>query len=328
MRALRYTKYGSPDVLHIEETEKPRPAQGEVLIRVCATSVNRTDNATIKAIPFFARIITGLIRPRWPIPGSEFSGVIEAVGSGVISRKIGESVYGFDYQGAQSHAEYVTIAEQNITTIPDNISFKQAAVCSEGAHYAHNFLNKVDIQAGQNILVNGATGAIGSAAVQLLTHFGVNVTAVCGDSSVELVKSLGARRIIDYTQLDFTKEEQQYHHIFDTVGKSSYFKCRRLILPGGSYISSDLGYLWQNLVLPPLTAALSPLLGNTKTVFPTPSNIPGSLTLIRQLMESGEFVPLIDREYAFDRIVDAYRYVEKGHKKGNVAITVTECDDI
>jgi NADPH:quinone reductase-like Zn-dependent oxidoreductase len=273
MKAIVYTQYGSPNVLQFKEIAKPTPGDNEVLVKVHATTVSRTDNATIKAIPFFARVITGLFKPKRQTPGTEFSGTVEAIGKDVSSLTVGERVFGFNDQGASSHAEYLTIAEKYVVTIPDNISFEQAAASCEGAYYAYNFINKVEIKNGENVLVNGATGAIGSAAVQLLHYFGLHITAVCSTQNMELVKSLGADRVIDYTQQDFTQDEQQYHYVFDTVGKSSFFKCRKLLLPGGVYISSDLGYMSQNLLLPVITPIIKPLLGNKKTVGPFPRDI-------------------------------------------------------
>ena len=206
MKAIVYTKYGPPDVLQLKEVEKPVPKDYEILLKVHATTVNRTDCATIRAKPFFMRIVTGLFKPKKPIPGTEFAGEIEAVGKSVSSLKVGDKVFGFDDQGTESHAQYLTIEEDKVITIPENISYEQAAASSEGAHYAYNFINKVDLRKGQNVLVNGATGAIGSAAVQLLKYFEVNVTAVCATKNIELVKSLGANKIIDYTKDDFTKD--------------------------------------------------------------------------------------------------------------------------
>ena len=185
-----------------------------------------------------------------------------------------------------------------------------------------NFIKKVKIKSGQKILVNGATGAIGSAAVQLLKYFGADVTAVCNTKNIELVKSLGASRVIDYTKEDFTKDNQKYDFVFDTVGKSSFFKCRRLLQPGGVYISSDLGYMAQNIFLPLITPIIKPMIGNKKTVFPMPTDIKGSIRLIKKLTEEGKFKAVIDRKYPLEHIVEAYKYVETGQKTGNVVITV------
>ena len=322
MKAIVYTKYGPPDVLQLIEVEKPIPKDNEVLVKVYATTVNRTDCATIRAIPFFVRIATGLFRPKKQIPGTEFAGEIEAIGKSVSSLKAGDSVFGFDDSGSESHAQYMTISEDKALTIPKDITYEQAAASTEGAHYAYNFINKVNPKKGQNVLVNGATGAIGSAAVQLLKYYDLNVTAVCATKNIELVKSLGADRVIDYTKEDFTKDDQKYDFVFDTVGKSSFFKCRTLLKPGGVYISSDLGYLAQNIFLPLITPIIKPLIGNKKTVFPMPIDIRRSLLLIKKLIEEGKFKTVIDRSYPVEQIVEAYRYVEKGQKTGNVVITV------
>jgi NADPH:quinone reductase-like Zn-dependent oxidoreductase len=322
MKAIVYTKYGPPDVLQLKEVEKPVPKDNEVLIRIHATTVNRTDCATIRAIPFFARFFTGLLKPKKQIPGTEFAGKIEGIGRNVISFKPGDKVFGFDYQGSGSHAQYMTISEDKALTIPINISYGQAAASTEGTHYAYNFINKVNLKSGQRVLVNGATGAIGSAAVQLLKYFDVNVTAVCNTKNMELVRSLGASKVIDYTKEDFTEDDQKYHFVFDTVGKSSFFKCRHLLEPGGVYISSDLGYMAQNCFLPLVTPIRKPLLGNKKTVSPIPVDIRGSMLLIKKLIEQGKFKAVIDGKYPLEQIVEAYRYVEKGQKTGNVVITV------
>ncbi|MFC2071818.1 NAD(P)-dependent alcohol dehydrogenase [Chloroflexota bacterium] len=323
MKAIVYTKYGPPDVLQLKEVVKPTPKDDEVLIKICATTVNRTDCATIRAKPFFARLFTGMFKPKKQIPGTEFAGKIKEIGKNVKSLKVGDKVFGFDDQGSGSHAQYMTISEDKaLTTIPKNITYEQAAASTEGAHYAYNFIKKVNIRSGQKILVNGATGAIGSAAVQLLKYFDVNVTAVCNTENIELVKSLGANKVIDYTKEDFTKDKEKYNFVFDAVGKSSFAKCKPLLQSGGIYISSDLGYMAQNIFLPLITPIIKPMIGNKKTVFPIPTDIRGSILLIKKLMEQGKFKAVIDRKYSLEQIVEAYRYVEAGHKTGNVVITV------
>ncbi len=318
MKAVTYTKYGPPDVLQLKEVDKPSPSDNEVLIKVYATTVNRTDYATIRAIPFFARLFTGLFRPNKQIPGTEFAGIIEEIGKNIKSLKVGDKVFGFNDQGSESQAQYMTISEDNAITIPDNMTYEQVAAGSEGAHYAYNFIKRVDCKGGKKVLVNGATGAIGSAAVQLLKYFDVNVTATCNTKNNELVKSLGVDRVIDYTKEDFTKENQKYDFVFDTVGKSSFFKCKRLLQPKGVYISSDLGYMAQNIFLPLIT----PIFRGKKTIFPTPTDIKGSLVLVKKLIEQGKFRAVIDRKYPLEQIVEAYKYVGTGQKTGNVVITV------
>ena len=327
MKAIVYTKYGPPDVLKLKEVNKPVPEDNEVLIKIVASTVNRTDCATIRAIPFFMRVATGLFKPKKQIPGTEFAGEIEAVGKSVSSLKAGDKVFGFDDQGTGAHAQYTTMSEDKVVIMPDGVTYEQAAASVEGAHYAYNFINKVSLEKGQKVLVNGATGAIGSAAVQLLKYFDVHVTAVCGTKNIELVKSLGANRVIDYTKDDFTKDETKYNFVFDTVGKSSFFKCKHLLQPGGVYISSDLGYMAQNLFLPLITPFIKAIIGNKKTIFPMPTDIRGSIVLIKRLIELGKFKAVIDRRYPLEQIVEAYRYVGKGQKTGNVVITVEHNDN-
>ncbi len=323
MKAIVYTKYGPPDVLQLKEVEKPVPKDNEVLIRIYATTVNRTDCATIRAKPFFMRLITGLLKPKKQIPGTEFAGIVEEIGENVKSFQVGDKVFGFDDQGSGSQAQFMTIPEDKaLATTPSNITYEQAAASIEGAHYAYNFINKVNIESGQKALVNGATGAIGSAAVQLLKYFNVYVTAVCNTKNIELVKSLGADKVIDYTKEDFTKDEEQYSFVFDAVGKSSFAKCRPLLKPGGVYISSDLGYMAQNIFLPLITPIIKPMIGDKKTIFPMPTDIRRSILLIKKLFEEGKFKTVIDRIYPLEQIVEAYKYVEKGQKTGNVVITV------
>ncbi len=323
MKAIVYTKYGPPDVLELKEVEKPAPKDNEVLVKVYATTVNRTDCATIRAKPFFARLFTGMFKPRKQIPGTEFAGKIEAVGKNVKSLKVGDRVFGFDDQGSGSHAQYMTISgDKGLTTIPRNITYEQAAASTEGAHYAYNCIKKVNIKSGQKVLVNGATGAIGSAAVQLLKYYDVNVTAVCNTKNIELVKSLGANKVIDYTKEDFTEDEEKYNFVFDAVGKSSFAKCKPLLQSGGIYISSDLGYMAQNVFLTLITPIIKPMIGNKKTVSPIPTDTRRSILFIKKLIEEGKFKAVIDRKYPLEQIVEAYKYVEKGQKTGNVVITV------
>ncbi len=320
MKAIVCTKYGSPDVLQLKEVEKPTPKDKEVLVRVNVTTVNRTDSAMIRAKLFFImRFFTGLFKPNNPILGTEFAGKIEAVGKDVMSFKIGDKVFGLNDNGLSSHAQYMTILEDKALTImPENITYEQAAASTEGAHYAFNFINKVTIKSGQKVLVNGASGAIGSAAVQLLKYFGANVDAVCNTKNIELVKSLGADKVFDYTKEDFTKDDQKYDFVFDTVGKSSFAKCKPLLQPGGIYISSELGPMAQNLFF----ALVTPVIGNKKVRFPLPVDCKRSVLFIKKLIEEGKFKAVIDRKYPLEQIVEAYKYVETGQKTGNVVITV------
>ncbi len=322
MKAIIYTQYGSPDALQLTEVEKPLPKDNEVLIKVHATTVNRTDCATLRAKPFFMRIVTGLFKPKKQTPGTDFSGEIEAVGEKVSSYKVGDRVFGFDDEGIKSHAQYLAVKGSAVLTIPKGVTYELAAASLEGAHYAYNFINKVNLKKGDKVLVNGATGAIGSAAVQLLKYFDADITAVCAEKNVDLVKSLGANRVIDYRRSDFTDDKTQYDFVFDMVGKSSFFKCRRILKKGGTYISSDLGYMSQNLILPLITSVIGLFIENKQSVFPIPKDIMNSMSLIRDLIEQGKFSAVIDRIYPLEQIIEAYKYVEKGHKTGNVVIRV------
>ena len=319
MKTAVYEEYGSPSVLQIIKMKKPGPKDNEVLIKVYATTVNRTDCAMLRAKPFIMRFSTGLFKPKNPILGTDFAGKIEAIGKNVESFKVGDKVFGFDDDGLGSHAQYMTLSEnKGLTTMPNNISYEQAAASVEGAHYAYNFINKIDVKNGQKVLVNGATGAIGSAAVQLLKHFGVNVTAVCSSPNKELVKSIGAAEVIDFTKDDFTKSNDKYDFVFDTVGKSSFAKCKPLLQSGGAYISSELGSMAQNLFF----ALFTPIIGNKKVIFPFPSDCKRSVLFVKKLSEEGSYKAVIDRKYPLEKIDEAFRYVEKGQKIGNVVITI------
>ncbi|ADO82729.1 NAD(P)-dependent alcohol dehydrogenase [Ilyobacter polytropus] len=326
MKAVVHKKYGSPDILQLIDMKKPVPSDDEVLIKIYATSVNRTDCASLRGKPLLTRVATGIFKPKLEISGSEFSGIVEETGKNVTSLKKGDKVFGFDDQGLESHGEYMKISEEKAFIIPKNISVEQATAGIEGVHYAYNFINKVDLKAGQRVLVNGATGAIGSSAVQLLKYFKVHVTAVCSEKNINLVKSLGADEVIDYISEDFTKSNQKFQYVFDTVGKSSFFKCGPILKNGGVYISSDLGYMAQNLFLPFITPFIKFLFKNKKTAFPFPANIKRSILLIRKLIEEEKFHAVVDRSYTLEEISEAYKYVEKGEKLGNVIITVVHSD--
>jgi NADPH:quinone reductase-like Zn-dependent oxidoreductase len=325
MKAIVYTHYGPPEVLQLKEVEKPLPKENEVLVKVRATTVNRTDCANLTAKPFIMRFSLGLFKPNKKIMGTEFAGDIEAAGKAVTSFKVGDKVFGFEDTGIGSYAEYMVISEDKaLTTMPKDITYEQAAACVEGSHYAYNFINKVDLKSVDKVLVNGASGGIGTAMVQLLKYFGADVTAVCNTKNIELVKSLGASKIFDYTKEDFTKDDEKYDFVFDSVGKSSYGKCKALLKPGGVYISSELGWMVQNLFFALITAIFGSLPGQSgkKVKFPYPPNIRRSVLLIKKLMEEGKFKPVIDRSYPLGEIAEAFSYVLKGQKTGNVVITL------
>ncbi len=318
MKAVTRTQYGSPEVLQVLEIKKPTPKKDELLIRVRATTVNRTDCAILLGKPGIMRAITGLITPSSKIPGTDFAGTIEAVGSEVTNFKIGDNVWGFYDNGLCSQAEYLTINEKaNLALIPKGIDHKEIVACIEGAHYALNFIYKTDIKKGDKVLLNGATGAIGSAMLQILVDLGVEVTAVGNTKNLILLESLGASKVINYEHEDFTKlPETSFDFVFDAVGKSRFVQCEHLLKPKGSYISSELGEGLENIYLPLLTK----LKGGKTVKFPFPSVIKRSLNYMNALIEKGAFRPIIDRTYSIDDIRQAYVYVLSGEKTGNVVI--------
>jgi NADPH:quinone reductase-like Zn-dependent oxidoreductase len=319
MRAAVRTRYGPPDVVRVLEVEKPAAKDHEVLVRVHATTVNRTDCGLRAAKPFIYRFFLGLRRPRLTVLGNEFAGQVEAVGTGVRSFEVGDRVFGFSGTWFGAHAEYLTMPEDGLlATMPADLSYEEAAPGTEGSLYALSLIRTAKLQRGQGVLVNGATGAIGSAAVQLLRDMGAMVTAVCGAEHMELVRGLGADRVIDYTAEDFTRDERRYDVVMDAVGKSSFGRCRRLLKPGGLYLSTDLGPLSQN----PVLALVTPLFGGRRVRFPIPRQDQGTVTYLKERIESGAFKPLIDRRYRLDQIVEAYRYVETGRKVGSVVIAI------
>lgn len=268
MKASVHTQYGPPEVAKLMEVLKPVPKDNEVLVKVHASTVNRTDAGFRSAEYFVSRFWSGLLRPKYQILGCEFSGVIEEIGKSVTEFKIGDRVFGFNEKSFGGHGEYLTIAEASaITTMPEDITFEAAAALTEGAHYALVDIRAAKVEPGRNVLVYGGTGAIGSAAVQLLKHFGAIVTAVCNTKNVALVKSLGADTVIDYQTQEFTKTENRFEFIFDAVGKSSFGQCKPLLTEKGIYISTELGKNGENIFL----ALTTPLWGGKKLLFPSGS---------------------------------------------------------
>jgi NADPH:quinone reductase-like Zn-dependent oxidoreductase len=323
MRSVYRDRYGSPDVLEIRDVPKPEPRPGEVVVRVHAATVNRTDCGGLWGAPFVYRFFTGLPKPKHVATGTDFAGDVAAVGPGVTTFAVGDRVWGFDDNGAGTHAEYVAFrADAGISAIPARFDYAQAVACAEGAHYAINFLRKVPVAPGARALVNGATGAIGSAAVQLLADAGTHVTAVCATPQVEFVRSLGAHTVIDRLQVDFTKQGTRYDFVLDAVGKSTFAACRSLLVPGGRYASSELGPYAQNVYFALLAPLLAPFWRGRRVVFPLPVDIKHSLTRVRELMVRGKFRPVIDRTYPLAQIREAFTYVASGQKIGNVIVSM------
>jgi NADPH:quinone reductase-like Zn-dependent oxidoreductase len=327
MKAIVYTQYGMPDVLQLQDVEKPIPKEDEILVKIKATTVNRTDCANLTAKPFIMRFSLGLFKPQKSILGTEFAGIVEGVGSEVKTFKVGDKVFGFDDTILSSYAEYIAIpVSKGIATMPEKLSFTQAAASTEGVHYAFNFLNKVPLKQGDHTIVNGASGGIGSATVQLLKYHGAIVTAVCDTKNIDLIRSLGADKVIDYTKEDFTHDSDKYDYVFDSVGKSTFGKCKKIMKPGGTYISSELGPWIQNLYFSLMTAVFGSMPGQRgkKVKFPYPPNILRSVLFIKKLIEEGKYKAVIDRTYPLEEIAEAFTYVLKGQKTGNVVITVEE----
>jgi NADPH:quinone reductase-like Zn-dependent oxidoreductase len=317
VKAAVHARYGPPEVVHVVDLDTPVPRDGELLVRVHATTVNRTDCAYRAAKPFIMRPFSGLRRPRRTILGNEFSGVVEAKGGSVTSFSVGDRVFGYCEGRFGAHAEYLTVPEHSsVAPMPANVSFVAAAPGTEGSHYALACIRKAKVGGGDDVLVYGATGAIGSAAVQLLKHLGAHVTAVCATDHVGVVERLGADRVVDYTTQDFTADEQRYDLVFDAVGKRSFLECSRLLKPQGIYCSTDLGALSQN----PVLALITPLFRRKRVRFPIPAHDQEMIRYLGGLIESGAFQPVVDRQYPLDEIVEAYRYVETGQKVGSVVI--------
>ncbi len=316
MKAIINTQYGPPEIVKLMDIPIPTPKPGEVLIRVKASTVNRTDCGFRSAEYFISRFFSGLFRPKNKTLGNEFAGIIEALGAGVTNYKIGDQVFGYNDKTFGAHAEFMTMdALGSMALMPTGWTFEDAAALTEGSHYALCDIHAAKVQAGQNILVYGATGAIGSAAVQLLKHFGTHVTAICSTPYMDLVKSLGADRVIDYTKEDYSNSEQRYDFIFDAVGKSSFGQAKKVLTENGIYISTELGKNSENVFL-----AMIAKYKKKKVLFPIPSINKSDVDFLQSLAIAGKFKPVIDRSYTLEQMVEAYRYVESGQKIGNVII--------
>ncbi len=324
MRAVVYDSYGAPDVLRLEEVERPEPKADEVLVKVHATTVNRLDCHTREAnrssglaISLISRLVSGLGRPRQRILGSELAGEVVAVGSVVTEFAVGDRVFGTTGLRFGAYAEFAAMKESaRIAHMPSGLSFEQAAPATDGALNALTCLKQADLRRGRSILVYGASGAIGTAGVQLARHFGAEVTAVCGTKNLELIRSLGADRVIDYLREDFTQNGETYDVIFDAVGKHSFKRSRDSLKPGGLYLATD-GL--ENLILALWTSRS----GDKKVIFQIPPRqTKEDVRFLKELIEAGEYRPVIDRTYPLADVVEATRYVETGQKTGNVVLTV------
>ena len=316
MKAIVYTKYGSPDVLELKEVEKPAPKDKEVLIKVHATTVTPMDwHLRQPGMNIIARMIAGLIKPKNPILGVEFAGEVEAVGKDVKLFKKGDQVYGGGQPGA--HAEYTCIHEDKVAQKASNMTYEEAAAVHFAACVALIYLrDHGHIQSGQKVLINGASGGVGTFAVQLAKYFGAEVTGVCSTTNLEMVESLGADRVIDYTKEDFTKNGQTYDIIFDAVGKSSFSQCKNSLNQKGIYLSTVatipliLQMLWTSKI------------GNKKAKFVLQKTTKEDLIFLKDLIEAGKLRTVIDRTYPLEHVAEAHRYSERGHAKGKIVITL------
>jgi NADPH:quinone reductase-like Zn-dependent oxidoreductase len=320
VRAVVHDRYGPPTVLRVEDVERPRPEEDEVLVRVHAATVNRTDCHVRAANPFLWRLFgAGLRRPKQRLSGSDFAGEVVEVGSAVTTFAVGDRVLGTSGYKFGAHAEYLTIkASGRIAHMPAALSFEEAAGVCDGGPATLVVLRSFAPHEGQRMVVYGASGATGIAAVQLAKHFGAHVTAVCNTKNVELVRSLGPDAVVDYQQEDFRKRGETYDVVFDAVGKYSFRRARRALKPKGVYVATDLGFMWHV----PLLALWSRWFGDRKLLFPLGSSTQEDVRFLTELIEAGEYRPVVDRRYRLEEIVEAARYVETGQKVGNVVLTL------
>ncbi len=315
MRAVVHRTYGPPEVLRVEDVPAPRPAADEVLVRVRATSVTRTDCGLRSSEYWFSRVFTGLRRPKRIVAGMEFAGLVEEVGAGVTGFAVGDEVFGVRF-GA--NAELVVVQDTGVIAHkPQGLTFEEAAGVADGALSALSMLEPLGPLEGRSVAVYGASGSIGTAAVQVAKHLGAHVTAVCGTPNVELVRSLGADEVLDHLTEDWTRRGT-YDLVFDAVGKSSFRKARRALKPGGRYVSADLGYLWHL----PLVILATKWAGSRKAKLGIARYRRDDLLVLAGLLEAGEYRPVIDRVYPFEDVVEATRYVETGQKVGNVVLAL------
>ncbi len=322
MKAIICTKYGQPDVLQFKEVEKPTPKDNEVLIRIYASTVTSAD-VRLRSFTFapwlwlLLRVMLGLVRPKKFIPGDELAGEIESMGKDVTLFKKGDRVFGITWEGfgfGGTNAEYKCLPEDGMLTIkPANMTYEEAAAVPFGGLTALYLLRKGNIHKGQNVLIFGASGCVGTFAVQLAKNFGAEVTGVCSTTNKEMVKSLGADKVIDYTKEDFTKSLTAYDIIFDAVNKTSFLRCEKSLMPKGIYLTVD----W-----PLLQALWTSMIGNKKLIFGVAAKRIEDLTFLKDLIEGGKLKSVIDKRYTLEQTAEAHRYVEKGHKKGNVTITI------
>jgi len=316
--------YGSPDVIRIEQLDRPTPAADEVLVLVHATTVNRTDTSFLRGKPAIVRPFSGMRRPRRRILGTEFAGMVAGIGVDVTDFAVGDRVFGVNADRFGAHAEYLVVKQTGpIATLPDAVGFNEAAAACDGFVLASTCLQWADVRADQRVMVYGASGAIGTAGVQIAKHSGATVTAVCNTDNVEVVTSLGPDQVIDYTAQDFAAGPAAYDVVFDAVGKLTFGQCRGLLRRGGVFVTTDLGPMGQSPLLA-MATWLPSKLGAKQAMMPLPVYRKADVETVKNLMEQGRFQPVIDRTYTLDRITDAAHYVETEQKTGNVVIEIVD----
>ena len=323
MKAIVYTRYGPPEVLQLKEVEKPSPKDNEVLIRVYATTVTATECTFRKGETLFIKVFTGIRKPRITTLGEELAGEIEAVGKNVKLFKKSDQVFGSAGPGFGANAEYICIPENGVLAIkPTNMNYEEAASCVDGFLTALPFLrDKGKIQHGQRVLVYGASGSVGTSAVQVAKYFGAEVTGVCSTANMEMVRTLGADIVIDYTKDDFTKTAKNYDIIFDTVGKTTFSRCKNSLMQKGIFLESGIGLeIFPHLIWTSLFGGKKARVAATG--LRSPKERTKDLIFLKELLETGKIKPVIDRRYSLEEIAEAHTYVDKGHKKGNVVISL------
>ena len=318
MKAIVYTKYGAPEVLQLKEVEKPSPKDNEVLIKMFATTVSSGDARMRRADPFLVRLIGGFFKPKKPILGVDLAGEISEIGSAVTKFKKGDRVFGSSYPNFGCYAEYNCMTENGVLAIkPDNMIYEEAAAVFFGAHTALHFLRKGNIQRGQKVMIYGASGSLGTYAVQLAKYYGAKVTGVCSTTNLALVNSLGADTSIDYTKEDFTKNGEIYDIIFDTTGKIPFAGAVRSLHKKGCLLRAV------HMSLKPILLGLwTTITSNKKIIAGVAEEKVEDLIFLKKLIEEGKLKPIIDRTYPLEQVAEAHRYVDKGHKKGNVVLTI------
>lgn len=321
MKAIITTAYGSPDIFKLDNVAKPEAKLNEILIRIHASSVTKADTMMRTGKPYIGRFMLGLTKPKNPIWGTGFAGVVESIGTEVTQYKVGDKVFGENTDTMGAYAEYVTVPEDGVVAhLPKNLSFEEAAGMCDGGITSLNFLTNLgNIQAGQKVLINGASGSLGTAAVQIAKHFGAEVTGVCSSKNVEMVKELGADHVIDYTRDDFASNKNTYNLIYDTVGVRSFAECKDALTENGIYASPVLG-------MPLLSdMMITSVFGKKKARFSATGALPLKenkrlLKILIEIIEAGNLKGILDRSYPLEELSEAHAYVDKGHKMGNVVL--------